>query len=189
MKIIALAMLTIAGAVTIGLFMFLLNAIISGRVIVMSAVLILAIFILTLKAAQQLEWRKPSGKAFMVVLAIISCAAIACFPRYTDHGSNWNEAVKAIHLVQRIVKSNERYALAHQGSFAPDIKTLHEEISMIPSYTIIYEPSEDKDHLFRHYILRCVPDANHWISIYTDETGIVRESEHEPASKNSRAIL
>lgn len=107
---------------------------------------------------------------------------------WTDRISSFNQAVKAGRVLQSIVKKNQEYAIAHRGSFARRLGELTNGMVVGASYTIVYSPVEDSDHVIRHYSLRAVPLGTYWIRLYVDETGVVRHSDTGPADKNSPTL-
>lgn len=123
------------------------------------------------------------------LLGCILLLSIIAAPRLSDRRSSWNEAVRAMTIVQDIVAANRQYAPSHQGSFARSLTDLEKPSTLGNSYSLTYEAAEDHDHVVRHYSIRAIPGKNYWISIYADETGVIRINENGPADKNSRAIL
>jgi hypothetical protein len=189
MKPAAFVMLSLATAATIGLGTLLWYAASDPQVLALSVVMAAAIIFLVYRSSKFFARQGRSVRIFAVVLGVLLCLSIMCAPRFTDRRSNWNEAVKAVRLLQEIVKANERYAAVHQGTYARDLADLHAKTSIGRSYTIVYEPMEHQDPTIRHYALRGVPGENYAISIYTDETGVIRMSENGPANRNSGVIF
>jgi hypothetical protein len=129
--------------------------------------------------------------AFRVCGAILAVLLIVWFviaPQWTDRGSSWNESVRAARLLQTIVQNNQEYAREHGGSFAYRLSQLTSRAVAGDSYTIVYAPVVDRDHVVRHYRLCAVPLGRYRFRLYTDETGVIRRSETGPADKNSPAL-
>jgi len=127
-------------------------------------------------------------EAFRVCGAILAVLLIVWFviaPQRTDRGSSWNEAVRAARLLQTIVQNNQEYAREHGGSFAYRLSQLTSRAVVGNSYTIVYAPIQDRDHLVRHYSLRAVPLGTYRFRLYADETGVIRRSETGPADQKS----
>jgi hypothetical protein len=189
MKLTAYVMMSIAAAGTVGLGILLWYNANDARALGLCVGIAAAIVFLVYRSSKFFGVRERSLRILAVIVGIFLCLGIATAPRFTDRGSSWNEAVKTMQMLRKIMKANEEYAAVHQGSFAPSLADLHETTSIGRLYTTVYEPMEDQDRVIRHYTLRGVPGKNYWISIYADETGVVRINENGPANRNSRAIF
>jgi hypothetical protein len=129
--------------------------------------------------------------AFHVCGAILAVLLVVWFviaPQRTDRGSSWNEAVQAARLLRAIVQKNQEYAREHGGSFAYRLSQLTSNAVVGNSYTIVYSPIVDLDHVVRHYSIQAVPLGTYRFRLYADETGVIRRSETGPADKNSPAL-
>jgi|SRR5208282_4123894 len=133
------------------------------------------------------RWRRVirlSAIAFGILTAVAFINPIL----WSERTSSFNQAIRAAGILQNLVKRNQEYATSHGGSFARRLDELTGTAVVGQSYTIVYSPVEDPDHVIRHYSLRAAPLPTYWIRLYADETGVIRRSDTGPADRNSPAL-
>jgi len=123
------------------------------------------------------------------VLGVLLWIGAILIPTLTDRGSSWNEAVRAARVLQALTSKNAQYATFHQGSFALDLERLGFGAPIGRSYILTYKPVEGENNIVRHYTVQAAPQGTYWISLYTDETGVVRFSKTGPADLNSPPLF